>query len=143
MQEDEWEAAGKFDYLQCTDQQFHWVNENYESFEDFLNALSSRKRKNIRKERNTALAGNGIEIDLLSGDQLVEPVWDRFFEFYTDTGARKWGQPYLTREFFSQIGESMGERTLLVMAKTRGSVHCRRAQFSSETNASTGDIGDA
>lgn len=120
MQEDEWQAAGKFDYLQRTDQQFHWVNEGYESFEDFLNALSSRKRKNIRKERNTALAGNGIEIDLLSGDQLVEPVWDRFFEFYTDTGARKWGQPYLTREFFSQIGETMRERTLLVMAKREG-----------------------
>ncbi len=117
MQEDEWVFAGKQNYLQRKDQQFHWLNEGYKTFDNFLGALSSRKRKNIKKERRVALEDNGITIELLKGNEITERVWDRFFAFYNDTGARKWGQPYLTREFFSMIGEMMPERTLLIMAK--------------------------
>jgi len=120
MEKADWDIAGEHGYLQRTDQQFHWVNEGYKSFDDFLAALSSRKRKNIKKERRTALIDNGIEIELLRGDNITEKAWDRFFVFYQDTGARKWGQPYLTREFFTEIGKNMGERTLLIMAKREG-----------------------
>jgi uncharacterized protein len=116
---EEWEALGKRGYLQRTDQQFHWGNEGYGSFEDFLAALNARKRKTIRRERKEALAP-GIDIEWLTGADLTESVWDSFFAFYMDTGSRKWGRPYLTREFFSRVGESMADRILLVMAKRRG-----------------------
>ena len=112
----EWEALGERGYLQRTDQQFHWENAGYRSFEDFLAALNSRKRKTIRRERKEALAP-GIEIDWLTGTGLTEAAWDAFFAFYMDTGSRKWGRPYLTREFFSRIGASMADRILLVMAR--------------------------
>jgi uncharacterized protein len=115
----EWDALGKRGYLQRTDQQFHWENEGYASFEDFLAALNARKRKTIRRERKEALAP-GIEIEWLTGNDLTESVWDSFFAFYMDTGSRKWGRPYLTREFFSRVGTSMAERILLVMAKRKG-----------------------
>jgi predicted N-acyltransferase len=114
----EWEAVGKRGYLQRTDQQFHWENEGYRSFEDFLAALNARKRKTIRRERKEALAP-GIEIEWLTGSDLTESVWDSFFAFYMDTGSRKWGRPYLTREFFSRVGAAMAERILLVMAKRK------------------------
>ncbi len=117
MEEDEWAFAGEQDYLRRKDQQFHWLNEDYKSFDDFLAKLSSRKRKNIKKERRIALEDNGITIDLLKGNEISERDWDRFFAFYNDTGMRKWGQPYLTREFFSLVGEMMPERTLLIMAR--------------------------
>ncbi|MEO0328090.1 MAG: GNAT family N-acetyltransferase [Pseudomonadota bacterium] len=117
LEKDEWEQAADENFLQRTDQQFHWVNDAYETFDDFLGALSSRKRKNIKKERRIAQETPGLSIELLSGDQLTEAIWDRFFIFYEDTGERKWGTPYLTREFFSLIGESMGDRILLVLAK--------------------------
>lgn len=106
-------------FLRRTDQQFHWENPGYSSFEDFLNALSSRKRKFIRRERREALAP-GISIDWLTGSDLTESAWDAFFDFYMDTGSRKWGRPYLNRTFFSLIGESMRDRILLVMAKRAG-----------------------
>jgi uncharacterized protein len=115
----EWEALGRRGYLQRTDQQFHWENEGYSSFEDFLAALNARKRKTIRRERKEALAP-GIDIEWLTGSDLTESVWDSFFAFYMDTGSRKWGRPYLTREFFSRVGESMANRILLVMAKRNG-----------------------
>ena len=117
MEEDEWKFAGEQGYLRRKDQQFHWLNDGYKTFDDFLAKLSSRKRKNIKKERHVALADNGITIDLLKGDEIDERTWDRFFAFYNDTGMRKWGQPYLTREFFTMIGEMMPQRTLLIMAK--------------------------
>lgn len=120
MEKDEWNFAGEQGYLRRKDQQFHWLNDDYNRFDDFLAKLSSRKRKNIKKERRVALADNGITIDLLKGDEIDERTWDRFFAFYNDTGMRKWGQPYLTREFFSIIGEMMPERTLLIMAKRDG-----------------------
>ena len=106
-------------FLLRTDQQFHWNNAGYASFEDFLTALVSRKRKTIRRERAGART-NGITIHWLTGKDLTEDVWDAFFAFYTETGSRKWGRPYLTREFYSLVGEHMGERILLVMAKRAG-----------------------
>ncbi len=118
--EDEWELMAAAGYLQRTDTQFHFENEGYASFDDFLAALSSRKRKVIRRERREALEGRGITIRWLTGADLTEAVWDRFFEFYMDTGSRKWGRPYLTRAFYSLIGERMADRVLLVMAEREG-----------------------
>jgi uncharacterized protein len=117
--EDEYRFLGELGFLQRTDQQFHWENAGYGSFEDFLGALASRKRKTIRRERENALK-NGIEVHWLTGNDLTEDVWDHFFAFYMETGSRKWGRPYLTRPFFSLIGETMRERILLVMAKRAG-----------------------
>ncbi len=116
----EWNALGKEGFLQRTGQQFHFYNKGYADFEAFLGDLQSRKRKMIRRERKDALANNGITIELLTGKDLKEAHWDAFYFFYTDTGSRKWGKPYLTREFFSHIGESMPEDILLVMAKRDG-----------------------
>jgi len=104
------------DYLHRTDQQFHFINEGYANHEEFLETLASRKRKALRKERRTALE-HGIEIDWLTGRDLTERIWDQFFQFYMDTGGRKWGRPYLTRKFYSLIGERMPDDILLVMAK--------------------------
>lgn len=110
------EAAG---YLHRTDQQFHFINEGYGSHDDFLETLASRKRKALKKERRAALE-HGIEIDWLTGKDLTESIWDQFFAFYMDTGSRKWGRPYLNREFYSLIGERMAEDILLVMARRDG-----------------------
>jgi predicted N-acyltransferase len=106
-------------YLHRTDQQFHFINEGYENHEAFLETLASRKRKALRKERRAALE-NGITIDWLTGKDLTEGIWDQFFAFYMDTGSRKWGRPYLTRKFYSLIGERMADDILLVMAKRGG-----------------------
>jgi len=116
---EEWLAAGELGYLQRTDRQFHWENRGYSSFDEFLGELSSAKRKNLRKERSS-VRDAGVEFDWLTGRDITEAHWDAFFEFYMDTGGRKWGQPYLTREFFSRIGQSMGEQLLLVMARRGG-----------------------
>ncbi len=116
---EEWELAGALGFLQRTDQQFHWQNEDYASFEDFLGALTSRKRKAIRKERREALA-SGIEIEWVTGRALTEAHWDAFFAFYMDTGSRKWGSPYLNRRCFSLLGQAMADRLLLVLAKRDG-----------------------
>ncbi len=107
-------------FLQRTDQQFHWHNQGYGSFEDFLGSLNSRHRKAIRRERREALAVDGLTIHALNGGDITEDAWDAFFAFYMETGSRKWGRPYLTRSFFSLIGESMPEEVLLVMAKRNG-----------------------
>jgi predicted N-acyltransferase len=117
--ESEFRFLGELGFLQRTDQQFHWDNPGYQSFDDFLGALSSRKRKTIRRERQNALT-NGISVHWLTGSDLTEDVWDNFFTFYMETGSRKWGRPYLTRPFFSLAGEKMGDRILLVMAKRNG-----------------------
>ena len=116
---EEWELAGKLGFLQRNDQQFHWRNDGYECFEDFLGALTSRKRKAIRAERKRAIEG-GIDIEWVTGNDLTEAHWDAFFDFYMDTGSRKWGSPYLTRQFFSLIGETMRDEILLVFAKRDG-----------------------
>jgi predicted N-acyltransferase len=119
LTEPEWQMLGARDYLLRTHRQFHWENAGYSSFDEFLGALASRKRKTIRRERADAVAA-GIEILWLTGSELTEEVWDAFFEFYMETGSRKWGRPYLTRAFYSMVGESMGDRILLVMARRKG-----------------------
>jgi len=106
-------------FLQRHDQQFHWHNEDYTDFAAFLAALSSIKRKNLRRERTQAVA-NGIDIEWVTGSDIKELHWDAFFAFYMDTGSRKWGTPYLTRKFFSLVGQSMPDQILLVMAKRNG-----------------------
>ena len=106
------------DWLIRTDRQFHWTNRGYGDFEDFLAALASRKRKTVRKER--AAAVEGLEIVELNGDAISEAHWDAFWEFYQDTGTRKWGRPYLTRAFFSLLGERMADKILLILALRDG-----------------------
>ena len=118
MPESQWQRAGELGCLQRVDTQFHWENDGYATFDDFTRALSAKKRKNIRRERRDALA-NGIEIEWLTGD-ISEAQWDAFYGFYVDTGQRKWGTPYLNREFFSRIGETMADKVLLVMCKRDG-----------------------
>ena len=115
----EWQAAGDAGYLLRTGQQFHWENCGYDSFDQFLGELSSAKRKNLRKERESVRAA-GVEFDWLVGSDITEAHWDQFFDFYMDTGGRKWGTPYLTREFFSRLGAGLGGQTLLIMAKLDG-----------------------
>ena len=105
------EAAG---WMPRSDIQFHWINRGYQTFEDFLGALSSRKRKDLRKER--AAATEGLTIRQLTGAEIREEHWDAFWMFYQDTGARKWGSPYLTREAFSLLSERMGTRIVLILA---------------------------
>jgi hypothetical protein len=112
-------ALGGLGFLERHDQQFHWHNAGYLDFADFLSMLSSIKRKNLRRERAEALR-NGIDVEWVTGRDLTEAHWDAFFAFYMDTGSRKWGSPYLTRKFFSLVGESMADRILLVMAKRNG-----------------------
>lgn len=112
-------AFGEQGYLLRTDQQFHFFNNDYGTYDDFLGTLASRKRKALKKERRVALE-NDVSIEWLTGDDLTETVWDTFFEFYMDTGSRKWGRPYLTRKFFSLISEKMARDILLVMAKRGG-----------------------
>jgi hypothetical protein len=115
----EWEALGAEGFLQRTGKQFHFFSRGYETFEDFLASLASRKRKMVRRERKEAIAP-GITIERLSGRDISEAHWDAFFQFYMDTGSRKWGRPYLTRRFFSEVGASMSEHILLVIAKRAG-----------------------
>jgi len=119
LTEAEWRMLGARGFLQRTDQQFHWENDGYADFDDFLSRLASRKRKAIRRERKDALAPD-IDVHCLTGSDLTEEVWDAFFAFYMETGSRKWGRPYLTRAFFSLVGHAMADRILLVMAKRAG-----------------------
>ncbi|MDP6351194.1 MAG: GNAT family N-acetyltransferase [Alphaproteobacteria bacterium] len=117
--EDEWKLMGAAGLLQRTGEQFHWENRGYADFDEFLATLNARKRKTIRKERARAMAG-GIEIETLTGAALRPEHWDTFYEFYIDTGSRKWGSPYLTREFFHLIGRTMADRIALIMCRRDG-----------------------
>ena len=112
---DEWEFAGRCGFLLREGKQFHWHNQGYDSFDDFLGALASRKRKTIRKERARALEA-GIEVRRLTGADIRPEHWDAFYAFYMDTASRKWGHPYLNRAFFEEIGARLADRILLVMA---------------------------
>jgi hypothetical protein len=112
--EGDWIAMGEAGLLLRQDMQFVWRNDGYATFEDFLAALSANRRKTIRRERREAQAG--LDIRVLTGADIAEAHWDAFFAFYMDTGARKWGRPYLTRDFFSRIGATMADRIALVMA---------------------------
>ncbi len=107
----------KAGWLIRLDSQFHWHNQGYGSFDDFLASLSSRKRKAIRKERREAL--EGLSVEHVTGIAITERHWDAFWTFYQDTGSRKWGRPYLTRRFFSLLGERMADRVLLIFAMRR------------------------
>ena len=115
------EAAigAKLGLLHRASQQFHWVNKGYADFDAFLADLSSRKRKNIRKEREGA-AEFGGDIVSRTGDQIEPQHWDAFWQFYQDTGARKWGHPYLTRAFFDEVHATMRDDALLVLAERDG-----------------------
>jgi predicted N-acyltransferase len=106
-------------FLERLGQQFHWQNEGYRDFDDYLAALNARKRKAVRKERREAL-GPGLEIEVLTGAALASRHWDAFYEFYLATADRKWGSPYLNRRFFQLIGERMAEKVVLMMARRGG-----------------------
>jgi predicted N-acyltransferase len=114
----EWDFMGERGLLLRQNQQYHWHNPGYDNFEDFLASLSSNRRKTIRRERRDAV--KGLEILRLTGADLTEDAWDAFFAFYMDTGARKWGSPYLNRPFFSMLGERMADKVLLIMARRNG-----------------------
>jgi len=116
--EAEWRAMAEAGLLPRRDIQFIWRNDGYQTFDDFLAALSSNRRKTIRRERREAQAG--LDIRVLTGAEITEAHWDAFFEFYMDTGDRKWGRPYLTRDFFARVGASMADRIALVMAFREG-----------------------
>ncbi len=118
-QEPDMAALLEAGFLERHDIQFHWQNEGFGSYDDFLATLASRKRKALKRERREALSA-GIEVAVLSGSDLTESVWDDFHAFYEDTGSRKWGRPYLNRRFFSEIGQRMGERIVLVLARRAG-----------------------
>jgi hypothetical protein len=117
--EAEWTLLGAAGYLQRTDQQYHFANQGYRDFDDFLTSLSSRHRKTMKRERRDALV-DGVTIEPLTGSDITEAAWDAFFEFYMDTGGKKWGRPYLNRRFFSLVGERMADKSLLVIAKRHG-----------------------
>jgi predicted N-acyltransferase len=117
--EREWALLAAHGFLQRTDQQFHWHNDGYETFEDFLATLASRHRKSIRRERRDAVQ-NDISIHALTGNEITEDALDAYFEFYMETGSRKWGRPYLNRKFYAMVGETMRDNILLVMAKRNG-----------------------
>ncbi len=110
------ESAG---WLSRVDRQFHWPNRGYRDYDDFLATLLGRKRKQLVKERRSAIEG-GVGIEALTGAAITEADWDAFFAFYMDTGSRKWGRPYLNRDFFARIGATMADRVLLIVAKQGG-----------------------
>jgi len=116
--EQEAESASQLGWIKRHGQQFHFNNDGFERFDDFLACLASRKRKDIRKER--AQAQKDLDIQWKTGSDITEADWDIFFDFYMDTGERKWGTPYLTRSFFSLIGQSMSEDILLILAYENG-----------------------
>jgi uncharacterized protein len=117
--EDEAELLEEMGFLRRRALQYHWENRGYETFEEFLGELSSRKRKAIRKERREA-AEHGVEILMLTGEAIEPRHWDAFYRFYIDTSNRKWGSAYLNREFFALLGERLADRVLLVMAEYEG-----------------------
>lgn len=116
MHEDECDLMADNGFLKRVGHQYHFHNNNYQCFDDFLNAMTSRKRKAIRKERQK-VQNSGIEIEVLSGADITESHWDPFYQFYLNTSGRKWGHAYLNRDFFSQLGQTMGAFVVLVMAR--------------------------
>ena len=116
--DEEWTWLGGQGLSMREGQQYHWENAGYADFDAFLAALSSGRRKTIRRERRDAQAA--VEILALTGADITEEHWDAFYGFYMDTGSRKWGRPYLNRLFFSLLGERMADRVLLVMARRNG-----------------------
>jgi predicted N-acyltransferase len=119
--EAEWDALGNAGWLRRLGTQFHWQNAGYASFDDFLDALSSRKRKTIRRERRDANAA-GLDFLVLRGSEIRARHWDAFYRFYTATVDRKWGSAYLTRRFFSLLSERLGDAVVLMMAENNGTL---------------------
>ncbi|MEP7455592.1 GNAT family N-acetyltransferase [Phyllobacterium sp. SB3] len=119
VNEDDLASFNEAGFLHRVDQQFHFINDEYADYDEFLDTLASRKRKALKKERREAVA-NGITIERLTGSQLTPEVWDDFYTFYMDTGSRKWGRPYLNRKFYELIGERMPDDIMLVMARRDG-----------------------
>jgi uncharacterized protein len=117
--EADWKRFGEHGWLLRLGQQYHWHNAGYRTFDDFLAALASRKRKGIRKERE-AVRREGLSVRALCGADIKPRHWDAFFAFYMDTGGRKWGSPYLTRSFFDILGATMADKVVLVMAEADG-----------------------
>ena len=116
---DQWDKLGAAGFIKRTSKQFHWENRGYNSFDDFLSELTSRKRKAIKKERRQ-IKDQGIVLKRLSGKELTEDYWDTFYQYYSDTIDRKWGHSYLTRDFFSILGETMPDFVMLIIAKHKG-----------------------
>jgi len=119
LEKNNWEALGGMGFLLRTGHQYHWENHDYRSFDDFLARLSSRKRKAIKKERRQT-AAHEIALKPLTGNDIEERHWDAFFRFYMDTSSRKWGEPYLTRDFFFAVGETMADKAVMVAAERDG-----------------------
>ncbi|MGZ0187436.1 MAG: GNAT family N-acetyltransferase [Alphaproteobacteria bacterium] len=119
LTKEQWERASDHSFLQRTGQQYHWQNAGYQNFQDFLDALSSRKRKNIRKERE-AVAAQGVTMHVLTGADLKAEHWDAFYGFYRNTTDKKWGWDYLKRPFFQELHDRMADRVALVMAEFDG-----------------------
>ena len=117
--EREWELLGQAGFLMRTSKQFHWENHSYSNFDEFLSQLTSRKRKAIKKERES-LFQNQIVYKLLTGAELTESYWDTFYQYYLNTIDKKWGQAYLTRDFFSMLGERLPNAALLIVAERNG-----------------------
>lgn len=115
LQKDEWDHLGDIGFLQRIDQQFHWHNSGYTSFDDFLATLSSRKRKTIRKERRQS-QNHGLSYRTLRGDDIRDADWDAFYRFYMDTSARKWGDAYLNRAFFAELSRTLSDSCILILA---------------------------
>ncbi|MBC93763.1 MAG: GNAT family N-acetyltransferase [Rhodospirillaceae bacterium] len=117
--ENEWDLMGKSGWIQRLGRQYHWHNHNYSSFEDFLSELNSRKRKSIRRERRSII-DQGLIVKPYVGEDIRTTQWDSFYRFYVDTYDRKWGYPYLTREFFESIQERLGDSIVLMIAELDG-----------------------
>ena len=115
----DWEALGEAGWLQRLGQQYHWENAGYGCFDDFLGALSSRKRKVLRRERRDA-NDCGLVFHTLRGTEIEKRHWEAFYRFYQSTVDRKWGSAYLTRRFFPLLGERLGERVVLMLAEKDG-----------------------
>src|SRR5438046_8971092 len=117
---EDFEAFGEAGFLPRIGQQFHWTNDGYRDFDDYLAALNSRKRKAVKKERREARADGAIEIEVLTGSDLTSRVWDALVRLYLATTDRKWGSAYLNRKFFALIGERMPDKVVLVLPKRNG-----------------------
>lgn len=132
LKPDEAKILADLGFLLRTDIQYHWQNHGFETFKDFLSTMKSRKRKQILRERNEALS-NGLRIEILSGSDLKEHHWDHYFQFYLETSSRKWGMPYLNREFFSLISQSMADKIVLMMCKRDDTYIAGALNFKSNT----------
>lgn len=117
--DDEWQDLGRAGLLQRTGVQYHWLNRGYRDFQDFLDACRSSRRKTMRKERDKVRA-QGVEIEVLSGAEIIPATWDVFYPFYLRTVDKRWGSAYLTKSFFRRLGDLMADNVVLVMARHQG-----------------------